>query len=243
MPYHVKLEQFQGPFDLLLQLIEQEKLNINEISLAKVTEQYIKSLQNVEELYPEELADFLVVATKLLLIKSRTLLPYLQVDDEEDKTNLEEQLKIYKEFHEASLKLEEIIKAGNYTYGRVDSRYVSPEVIFAPPQDFTAQDLKQFYQEVLTALEPIIQLPQAAISRAITLKEKILQLQTHLTKQAQLSFKEIVKSAENKTDVIVTFLALLELVKQEFISVRQENNFEDIKIMRTRQETRPLGKN
>lgn len=232
MPYNVKLEQFQGPFDLLLQLIEQEKLDITEISLAKVAEQYIKSLQNVEELYPEELADFLVVATKLLLIKSRTLLPYLQADDEEEKTNLEEQLKIYKEFHEASLKLEEIIKSGKYTYGRVDSRYASQEIIFAPSSDITAQSLKNFYENVLIALEPIVQLPSAAIARAVTLKEKILQLQKHLTRQAQISFKEIVKTADSKTDVIVTFLALLELVKGEFISVRQENNFEDIKIQK-----------
>jgi len=232
MSYNVKLEQFQGPFDLLLQLIEQEKLNITEISLAKVTEQYIKSLQNVEELFPEELADFLVVATKLLLIKSRTLLPYLQADEEEEKTNLEEQLKIYKEFHEASLKLENIIKAGNYTYGRIDSRYASPEVVFAPPQDLGAQELKKFYQDVLAALEPIIQLPKAAIAKAITLKEKIFQLQDKLSKKAQLSFKEIIKSAENKTEVIVTFLALLELVKQEMIAVKQENNFEDIKIQK-----------
>lgn len=229
MPYQVKLEQFQGPFDLLLQLIEQEKLNITEISLAKVTEQYIKYLQSVEELFPEELADFLVVATKLLLIKSRTLLPYLEAQDEEDKSSLEEQLKIFREFHEASIKIEGIIKQGDYTYGRTDSRYANPEIIFAPPK-ITTDDLRSFFISVLESLEPIVKLPQAAISRAITLKEKMLQLQDHLTKQVQLSFKEIVKEASNKTEVIVTFLALLELVKQEFISVKQEKSFEDIKI-------------
>jgi len=229
MPYQVKLEQFQGPFDLLLQLIEQEKLKITEISLAKVAEQYIKYLETVEELYPVELADFLVVATKLLLIKSKALLPYLQTDDEEE-SNLEEQLKIYKEFADAAMVMEKIIKQKNFTYGRTDSRYLSPEVFFSPPQGVTSLSLHDYFKDILEQLEPIIKLPQAAIAKAVTLKEKIFNLQEKLLTQAQLSFKELIGQAENKTDVIVTFLALLELVKQEFICVRQEKNFEDIKI-------------
>lgn len=229
MPYNVKLEQFQGPFDLLLQLIEQEKLQITEISLSKITEQYIKYLSSIEELYPEELADFLVVATKLLLIKSRTLLPYLQMEQEEE-SNLEEQLKIYQEFAQAAKTVEAIIKKKNFTYGRVDSRYLSPEIIFTPPKNVEAQTLYQYFKDVLDQLEPIIKLPKAAIAKAVTLKEKILNLQEALMQKAQLSFKELIGHAENKTDVIVTFLALLELVKQEFISVKQDKNFEDIKI-------------
>ena len=96
MAYQIKLEQYQGPLDVLLQLIEQDKLNITDISLADITESFLAHLDKVEELYPEELADFLVVATRLLYIKSRVLLPYLVNDDEEPITDLTEHLKIYK---------------------------------------------------------------------------------------------------------------------------------------------------
>ncbi|MFA6028011.1 MAG: segregation/condensation protein A [Patescibacteria group bacterium] len=232
MAYQVKLEQYEGPFELLLNLIEQEKLKITEISLSKVTEQFIKHLSSVEELYPEELADFLVVATKLLLIKSRALLPYLQVDDDEPEGNLEEQLKIYREFHDAAIKMESKIKERNFTYGRVDSRYLAPEIIFTPPADFDQGDLRNYYQDVLDSLEPIIKLPSAAIAKSVTLKEKISHLQQTLASKLEMSFKDLINQAENKTEVIVTFLALLELVKQEFICVKQENNFEDIKIQK-----------
>ncbi|MFH0818952.1 MAG: ScpA family protein [Patescibacteria group bacterium] len=230
MDYEVKLEKFQGPFDLLLQLIEQEELDITEISLAKITKQYIEHLQKVEELYPEELADFLVVATKLLLIKSRTLLPYLQWEEEEDESNLEEQLKIYREFHEASQTLEKMLLQRNFTYGRLDSRYDSPEIVFSPPEKITASSLQKFFINVLESLEPVIKLPQSAIAKAVTLKEKLFNLQEALTKTACLSFKDIISQAENKTDVIITFLAILELVKQQTITVNQQNNFEDITI-------------
>ncbi len=71
--YKIKIEKFEGPLDLLLQLIEKEKLDITEVSLSKVTEQYLESIKNIEEYQPEDLADFLVVATKLLLLKSKTL--------------------------------------------------------------------------------------------------------------------------------------------------------------------------
>ena len=229
MPYRVQLEQFQGPFDLLLQLIEQEKLKITEISLSAVTEQYIKYLQTVEELYPSELADFLVVATKLLLIKSRTLLPYLTADEEEEG-NLEEQLKIYKEFAAAAQTLEGIIRQKRFTEGRVDSLYLHPEIIFTPPKGVTDKTMHDFFCDVLEQLEPIIRLPNAAIAKAVTLKEKINHLRARLLKKAKLSFRDLIMSSKNKTDVIVTFLALLELVKQEFICVKQDKNFEDIKI-------------
>lgn len=230
MSYEVKLEQYHGPFDLLLQLIEQEELDITEISLSQVTEQYIKYLEKIETLYPEELADFLVVATKLLLIKSRTMLPYLQVEDEEDAANLEDQLKIYREFHDASKVIEDMIKQKKFTYGRVDSWYANPEVIFTPPKNVDKNKLSKFFSDVLDSLEPVIKLPKSAIEKAVSLKEKICHLQEHLNEQAQMSFKKVVSTSENKTEVIITFLALLELVKQEMVCVRQDKNFEDITI-------------
>lgn len=227
MSYQVKTEQFEGPFPLLLSLIEEQKMDITKISLAKITEQYLKHLEKIEELYPLELADFLVVATKLLLIKSHALLPYLALPEAEE-TNLAEQLKIYKEYYEAAGKMEQIIKARNFTYPRMDNAFLSPEVVFSPPKSLQAGDLFYYFQDVLSSLEPVIKLPKAAIAKAVTLKEKIFQLQQNLAKCEKLSFKELMASSENKTEIIVTFLALLEMVKEQYISVNQEQSCSDI---------------
>ena len=102
MGHIFKLEQFEGPLDLLLRMIEEEKMDVTQVALSKVTDQFIQYLTGVEEKQPEELADFLVVASKLLLIKSRVLLP--QVVLEEDGSDLEKQLRIYKEYFEKTKK-------------------------------------------------------------------------------------------------------------------------------------------
>lgn len=228
--YQVKLEQFAGPLELLLQLILEEKLDITQIALAKVAEQYLKHLEEVEELYPEELADFLVVATKLLVLKSRAMLPYLEWGEEEEGPALEDQLKIYKEFHAAALQLEARIAAGKFTYGRVDDYFQSMDPIFSPPQKFTAENLKNFFIDVLKRLEPIVRLPKMALSRTVSLQEKIGHLQNLMQKNLQLSFKTLLGNAQDRQDIVLTFLALLELVKRKTIKVKQDNNYEDIQI-------------
>ena len=228
--YQVKLEQFQGPLDLLLQLILEEKLDITEISLSKVAEQFIKYLEQVEELHPEELADFLVIATKLLLLKSRTLLPYLEQGLKDEGVNLTEQLKLYQEFQIASKQLAERLAARQFTYGRVDKYFSQPEPIFTPPKKITTTDLKDYFIDVLERLEPLIRLPQKALAKAVSLKEKIIHLSEHLEKQSKLSFKEVINTAKDKGEVIVTFLALLELVRQQTVSVYQAEPGADIMI-------------
>src|SRR3989344_609317 len=104
-----KLEKFEGPLDLLLQLIEDQKLDITEVSLSKVADQFLEYLKNTTSLNPEEMADFLVVAAKLLVIKSKALLPDLNIADDADSSTLERQLKIYKEFLEASKVIRQIL--------------------------------------------------------------------------------------------------------------------------------------
>lgn len=231
MAYEVKLEKFAGPLHLLLQLIETEELDITEISLAQVTEQYIRYLEQVEELYPYELADFLVIATKLLLIKSRTLLPYLQPEEEEE-TNLEAQLKIYREYLEAAKTIEKIIKKGNWTYDREEIHFRSTEIIFSPPKNITILSFRQIFADVLQGLEPIICLPKVAIVKAITLKEKLDILQRRLMNEMKINFMKLVQESKSKTEVILNFLAVLELIKQEIVVVHQEKHFGEIEIVK-----------
>src|SRR3989339_2104859 len=104
-----KIDKFEGPLGLLLQLIESQELDITEISLAKIADQYIEYIRGDKGIGPEELADFLVVAAKLLLIKSRALLPFLKGEAEEEIEEFEQQLRMYKEFLAAAKKIEAII--------------------------------------------------------------------------------------------------------------------------------------
>ena len=230
----VKIDQFQGPLDLLLRLIEDEELDITEISLSKVTKQYIDHLEKVEEMYPEELADFLVVATKLLLLKSRTLLPYLQVEEEEGETDLEEQLKIYKEYAAASRVVEEILEKGKFAYGRAPGKFTAQEIIFSPPKTRLAPEfLEEMFMEVLKSLEPIVRLPKAAIEKAQTMKEKICYIEEILVKEMNTSFNNLTARSNDKTDIVLTFLAILELVKKQMVCVKQEGHYNDIVIEKT----------
>lgn len=226
--YKIKLEQFEGPLDLLLQLIEQQELDITQVSLATVTDQYIECLHQAENINLEELADFLVVASKLLLIKSKTLLPELDFGDAEEATDLENQLKIYKEYLEASKTIQGLIAKRNFTFAREKSPIEAP--VFNPPREVTATKLKETFQEILKALKLFVPLPKSIIKRTISIQDKIRQIKDLILAKAAINFKTILFRAKNKTEVIVSFLALLELVKQKAISVSQNQLFDDIEI-------------
>lgn len=230
MIYKIKLDKFEGPLDLLLQLIESEDLPITEVSLAKVTEQYVEYLQTLEQKNPDELADFLVVAAKLLLIKSRVLLPALEVDLEEDGFSLEDQLKLYREYAAASRRVGQFISKHRFAFAREKALFQTG--VFAPPIGVTPKKLVAVFLDVLSALLPIMELPKSAVLRTLSIKEKIEELRSLILKRAETSFSAMIRGARNKTEIIVSFLALLELIKQKIINVSQENIFEDISIKR-----------
>jgi len=226
--YKIKVEQFEGPLDLLLQLIETQELDITQVSLAQVTDQYITYLEKAEGFNPEELADFLVVAAKLLLIKSKVLLPYLSMDEEDVGSQLENQLKIYQKFYEASKIIHKMILKKRFMYQRENIR--SYEVVFCPPEGLTKDDLVGFFRIILHNLEPVIQLPQQVMKKTMSLKEKIWQIKDIISSNSEMNFRNLVNGVKSKTEIIVTFLALLELIKQRSIVVVQDQIFEEIKI-------------
>lgn len=230
MIYKIKLDKFEGPLDLLLQLIESEDLPITEVSLAKVTEQYVEHLHTLEQKNPDELADFLVVAAKLLLIKSRVLLPALEVGMEEDGFSLEDQLKLYREYAAASRRVGQFIGKHRFAFAREKALFQTG--VFAPPIGVTPKKLVAVFLDVLSALLPIMELPKSAVLRTLSIKEKIEELRSLILKRAETSFSAMIRGARNKTEIIVSFLALLELIKQKIINASQENIFEDISIKR-----------
>ena len=224
MSVQFKIEKFEGPLDLLLQLVEQEKLTISEVSLAKITEQYLDHLAEMA-VPPDELADFLLVASKLLLLKSKTLLPDLKVEDEDP--SLADQLRMYKEYVEASREILVMIKRQHFAF----TRAAPPrQEGFFPPKTINTSKFEALFDSILQSLAPILDIPKAAVTRAMSIKEKISAIQELLRRELQSQFSKVVKNAKNKTEVIVSFLALLELVKQRLVEVEQDELFTDIAI-------------
>ncbi|MBI2411444.1 MAG: segregation/condensation protein A [Candidatus Kerfeldbacteria bacterium] len=226
----LELENFTGPLDLLLQLIEEDQLEITEVSLASVTEQFLAYLEEVEERLPEELADFLVVATKLLLLKSRALLPYLQIEDEEDPGELAAQLRMYKKYAEATVGIEELIGRKQFLYAKKTPREKFTQVVFHPPQDISTEHLRTFFVDILSRLEPVVRIPKAAIEKVMSLREKLAQVRNLIEKNITMSFDQLLADNRDRGEVVVTFLALLELVKQQTIVVEQDQSFKQMRI-------------
>ncbi|MEK7655725.1 MAG: ScpA family protein [Patescibacteria group bacterium] len=227
-----RIEKFEGPLDLLLQLVEQEKLAISEISLATVAEQFVNHVQGNKEIAPEELADFLVVAAKLMYIKSKMLIPALHDDELEECPDLETQLREYQRFVAASREINALWAGSRRSYSRDARATRTIHAGFVPPQGVTADTLLHIMRRVISRLEPILQLPKVSIERAVTIQEKIKDLYERIKGHARTSFRAFVKGSENRTEVIVSFLALLELVKQRFVNVEQGEIWSDIHIHR-----------
>jgi segregation and condensation protein A len=229
-----KIDKFEGPLGLLLQLIEAEELDITQISLAKIADQYIEHIRNSNHLNPEELADFLVVAAKLLLIKSRALLPFLKGEEEEEIQEFEDQLRMYKEFLAATKKIEAIIGEKRFSFAREFNRQaiLASANIFSPPKNLTAEDLTNVFGEIIKSVKPLEKLEENNLEQIINIEDKILAIQQILINRIKVSFNHILATAQNKTEIIVSFLALLELIKQRDVVVMQGDLFGEIEINR-----------
>jgi len=230
MTYQIKLEQFEGPLDLLLNLIEEEKLDITKLSLAGVADQYLEYIKNNKNIKLENLADFLSVASKLILIKSRALLPFLQFSEEEEKEikDLSKQLEKYKKFKDASLKIAELANMKKYSFTREVFAGVRP--LFYPPENINVYDLKKYFQFVLADIPVIEKLEEEFVKEIITLEEKINDLRQTIREKVEISFSELTMNAKEKVDIIISFLAILEMVKQKIIDVEQNEMFREIKL-------------
>lgn len=228
MSLSYKIEKFEGPLDLLLRLIEEEKLLISEISLSAVADQYLESLKDVAEKDPDELADFLVVAAKLLLIKSRELLPSVEPLPEEGPS-LEFQLKMYKIFWDASQKIAALIKQKKFLHFR-DKLPLAITPRFSPPPSATSERLYRVFLDVLVKITPVIKYPEERMRRVISIQEKIDKIRSVIDKNQTIRFHEILEGSKDKTEVVVNFLAVLEMVRNRVVTVEQSEEFGEIVI-------------
>ncbi len=229
-----KIDKFEGPLGLLLQLIEKEEMDITEICLAKIADQYIGYIRSLHEIEPEGMADFLVVASKLLLIKSKALLPFLKGEAEEEIKEFEDQLRMYKEFLDAAKKLEAIIGKKRFSFAREFNRraFLANANIFSPPKNLKAKDLLSLMKEIVGSIKLPELLEEGNLEPTVSIEDKILAIQQILLDRIKCSFNYILAGEQNKTDIIVSFLALLELIKQRNIVVAQGDLFGEIEINR-----------
>lgn len=227
--FTVRTDSFEGPLELILDLIEKRKLLVNELALAQITDDYVAHLRSHEAFPMEDATDFIGVAATLLLIKSKSLLPELELTEEEtdDVEDLTRRLAAYEKAREAAREL-----------GRVFGRRImisrgeqKPEPFFAPSQDLTQAHLERALSEALAALEKIAErMPEARVRTTITLEEMMDRLHRRVQTALTLTFKEFSGSATDRVEMIVSFLALLELVKQGAVEAEQHGSFSDITI-------------
>jgi segregation and condensation protein A len=232
--YQVALPVFEGPLDLLLHLIEREELDITQVSLAQITNQYLEYLAQISERDPDSLADFLVVAAKLLLIKSRVLLPQPPAppaaDEEDIGEDLVRQLIEYKKFKEAASWLKDLDEQGLSSYIRMAG--IPPLERTVDLGEVTLDDLLAAVRGVL-AMKPLGPSVNGAVSPIIiTIADQITLIERQTAQGRPVSFRHLLEKATSRLEVIVTLLALLEMVKQLRVTMQQDLLFGDIQIVR-----------
>lgn len=231
-------DKFQGPLGLLLQLIESEEMDITEVALATIADQYVAYVESADNIDPEEIADFLVIAARLLYIKSKALLPYLSIEAEEENLgDLERQLKMYKQFIEASLKVSALIARDRMMFApafiKGGRRGVSSEPVFNPPAKLKKGDLEALWRQILLrATKREKKLPEAVLEAKVSIDERIIHIRSLLAEQLSLSFQRFLERAQSKVEVIVNILAVLELAKQRELIFEQEELFSEIKVLK-----------
>jgi segregation and condensation protein A len=228
MSFTVKQEQFEGPLELLLDLIEKRKLFVNDVSMAKVADDYIAYVRNLGDFPVADSAQFVLIASTLLLIKSKSLLPTLSLTTEEQANieDLEKRLALLARMRDLAQKIKPLFGA-KILHPRGDIRR---EPVFSPDADMTTANILDAARRALNNLPKKEFLPKVIVDKVISLEEMIGSLTERIGASLKMSFREFSGTAAKgeRVNVIVSFLAMLELVKQGVIAVAQENHFDDI---------------
>lgn len=229
--FSIQTERYSGPLDLLIDLIEKRKFLVNDISLASVTDDYMKYVSQFEQNPLRNMADFIVLASTLLLLKSKSLLPILDLTETEEETieSLELRLKHYQIFRNAG-KVVESLFGKKIAHER---RFIPDTTPLFLPDTYTAvEPLKLAISEVINNLPKKVEKPKVKVRTVISLETMIEQLKQRIEKQFTFKFRDFTGSTAERSAVIVGFLAVLEMVKQGSVLVRQSSRFHDIEIER-----------
>ena len=228
LDFDIKTDSYEGPLALVLDLIEARKLLVNDLALSSITDEFVSHVRG-QEIFPvTDVTEFIGIAATLILIKSKSLLPDLALTDEEsaDVDDLKRRLEAYAKVREAASELARIY--GKHVMYPAGER--APEVFFAPSKDLTKEALAEALARVLSAREVVEELPEKRVKPMVTIEEMMDRLAKRVQTAMNLSFKDFTGSQKEKVDVIVSFLALLELVKQGAVAAEQFDPHGDIRI-------------
>lgn len=244
--YTIKTTGFEGPFGLLLNLVEKRKLFINDVSLATVTEDYLQYMNNLSatgSISSADIASFVFIASTLILIKSKSLLPNLDLTSEEqgDIKSLEERLRLYEIFTKLGGKIKSNF-GQNIIFAPLERKLArrggNEVLIFLPDEQISKESMMGFAQNVLGAMPKKTVLPEVEVRKVMSIEEMIESLTDRIKDSLKMSFKDFAGKAvtrEEKVFVIVGFLAMLELVRNGILEALQENNGGDIIIEKQKQ--------
>ncbi len=226
MNYELKLQQFSGPIEKLLELIEAKKMEITELNLAEVTADFLAYLKKLESAEPRVLADFVAIAAALLLIKSKALLPDLKLTGEEERDikDLESRIKRYAEFKPAMVLFKKLYEQKQFSVSR--PLFYNFQPVFYPSKNITVESLSQAINNIFAELNKLTLESQTLKSSLIKLEEKIEEIAKKIESGIG-NFSEIIK-AKSRAEIIVLFLALLHLLRDQLIKVEQKGRFDDI---------------
>ena len=237
MTYAITLPTFSGPLDLLLRLIEREELDITTIALAQVADQYLAHVRSLEAPEPRALAEFVSLAARLLLIKSRALLPRPAADgrqapsEDADAEALARQLREYRRYKQVAAMLRAWQEEDRRTFLRLAP--VPVELDLAPPPvSHTVAELIAALQRRLQLALPLDEAAVLSLGPRLTVAQVVERVRERLARQAWISFDDLFGAAVTREDVIVTFWAVLELLKRRAITIEQPDLFGTISIGR-----------
>ncbi|MES2014414.1 MAG: ScpA family protein [Patescibacteria group bacterium] len=226
--FSIKTPQFEGPLELLLNLIEERKLLISDISLSSVADDFLGYIQKQVAFPMGQAAHFILVAATLLLLKSRSLLPVLPLTKEEegDVKDLELRLALYQTFRNAAKSLSALT---SHMFFGTGARVIDP--IFTPPNDLSLESVQSAIRQALQNAPQEIKRDKVSVASVISLEEMIDRLSSRIENAIQMTFRDFAgTNTANKREVVVGFLAMLELFKRGLVLVEQEQSFGEIAI-------------
>jgi segregation and condensation protein A len=234
MDYEIQLDVFQGPLDLLLHLIEKNEIDIYNIPIALITDQYLGYIHTIQMLNLEMVGDFLVMAATLMQIKAKMLLPQTNVseddnpEEEDPRLELAHKLIEYKKIKEASLSLQALEGQQLKIYTRTSGEFADLKVVpdGDPLKNLSIWDLMDAFKTVLDSLDvkPIAAVPKEEIS----IRQRMTEIFDLLTQEKKVFFKTVFKNLKTKIALITCFLAVLELMRLHKISAYQDDIFGEI---------------
>lgn len=228
-----KLADFEGPLDLLLEIVKKNKLDIETLRLADITEQYLSYMDQCETLDMERASEFITIAATLIEIKARSILPRQEeiLDEDDPEKQLLEKMKLYKEytlFKEAGEKLHNIEDV-NRMYKQPDNSVGNAKIVL---KDMVLDKLLDAFVGLLTKVDKkdLVEEPKTIVKDRFTVAEKILSIRRILMEKQEVKFEDLFLAGQTKSELINIFLAVLELLKMQIAKLEQEELFGDIVI-------------